>query len=82
MRYIEWRLICDRVRVVVMHKFCMGDPIGPRTGVASTEDSKVHFDLLVDTFSLTVGLWVVCSRKGEAIVEEFSKLFGKGEGKL
>ena len=32
---IEWGLVCDRVRVVVVGKFCIGDLIGPGTRVRS-----------------------------------------------
>ena len=79
---IEWRLVCDGVRVVVVAKFCMGDFISPGAGVGSTEDPKVGFNLLVDTFRFTIRLWVVGSGEGEVIVQEFSKLLGEGGGKL
>ena len=42
-----------------MGKFCMGDFIGPGTWVASIEDLKVRFYLLVNTFHFVIGLRVV-----------------------
>ena len=56
---IERRLVCDGVGVVVVHEFGMGDFIGPGTRVGATEDPKVCFNLLVDTFCLSIRLRVV-----------------------
>ena len=58
---IEQRLISDGVRVVVLHEFSMGDLVSPGTWVASTEDLKVHFNLLVYMFCFTVRLGMVGS---------------------
>ena len=60
-----------------MGKLCMGDFIGPGTQVGSTEDLKVHFNLLVDMFCFTIGLGVISGGEGEVVVEEFSRLFGE-----
>ena len=79
---IEQRLTCDRMRVVVVGKFHIGDLISPGTRVGPAEDPKIHFNLLVNVFHFTVGLWIVGSGKGEVIVEEFAKLLGKGGGEL
>ena len=74
---IEWRLVCDRVRVVVVGELCMGDSIGSGTWVGPTEDPKVHFYLLVNIFRLTIRLGVVGSGEGEIIVEEFAEFLGE-----
>ena len=42
------------MRVVIMSEFGVGDVIGPRSRVVSTEDPKVHFDFLVYLFSFSV----------------------------
>ena len=65
-----------------MNEFCMGDLISPRTWVGPTEDLKIRFNLLVDTFHFTIGLGVIGDREGEVIIQEFPKLLGKGGGKL
>ena len=65
-----------------MDKLCMRDFVGPGTGVGSVEDPKLCFNLLVDVFCFAIRLWMVCDGKGEVIVEEFAKFFGKGRGEL
>ena len=67
---------------MVVGKLCMGDFISLGTWVGPAEDPKVCFNLLVDVFCLTVGLRVVGGGKGEVVVQEFSKLLGKGRGEL
>ena len=67
---------------MVVGEFCMRDFIGPGMRVASTEDPKVSFNLLVDMFCLTVRLRVVDAGKGGIIIKEFAELFDKGGGKL
>ena len=79
---IEWRLVCDGVRAVIVGEFCMRDLVSPGTRVGSTEDLKVHVNLLVDTFSLAIRLGVIDSREGEIIIEELAKFFGKDGGEL
>ena len=79
---IEQGLVCDRVRAVIVGKFCVGDLIGPGSWIRSAEDPQVSFNLLIDTFSFTIKLWVVDGGKGEVIVQELAKLFRKGRGKL
>ena len=79
---IEQRFIGDGVRAVIVDEFSMGDFISSRTWVASTEDLKVCFNLLVNTFHFTIRLGVVDSREGDVVVEEFAKFFDKSGGKL
>ena len=61
-----------------MGEFSVRDVVGPRSRVVSTEDPKVGFDLLVYSFSFSVGLRMIGSRKGKVIFQEFSKFMGKG----
>ena len=75
---IERRLTGDRVEAVVVCEFSVGDLISPGTRVGLTEDSKVHFNLLVDTFCFTVGLRVVGGGEREVVIEKLSELLGKG----
>ena len=75
---IEQGLICDGVRAVIVGEFSMRDFVCPRTRVGSTEDLKVHFNLLVDTFCFAIRLWVVDSGEREVVVEELAELLGRG----
>ena len=67
---------------MIVDKFSMGDFISPGTWVTSAEDSEVCFNLLVNIFCLTIGLWVICGGEGGVVIEEFAKLLGEGRGKL
>ena len=68
--------------MVVVGELRVGDLIGPGTRVRSAEDPEVHFDLLVNMLGFAIGLGVVCGGKGEVIVKEFAKFFGKDGGEL
>ena len=61
---VEWRLIGDGVRAVIVGKFGMGDAIGPRSRVIPTEDPEVSFNFLVYPFGFTIGLGVVGGGEG------------------
>ena len=50
-----------------MSKFCMGDVIGPRSGIISAEDPKVSFNFLVYLFGFSVRLGVVDGGEGKVI---------------
>ena len=67
---------------MIVGKLHVGDLVGPGTWVGPIEDLKVCFYLLVNTFSLAIRLGAVSGGKGEVIVQEFSKFFGKGGGEL
>ena len=67
---------------VIVGELHMGDFVSPETGVASTEDPEVCFNFLVDPFSFTVRLEVICSREGEDIIKEFSKFLDEDRGEL
>ena len=51
---VEWGLVGDGVRVVIVGEFGMGDVISPRPGIVSTEDSKVSFDFLAYLFGFPI----------------------------
>ena len=61
---VKQGLISDRVRVVIMDKFGVGDVVCPRSGVIPTEDPKVRFDFLVYLFSFSIRLGVVGGGEG------------------
>ena len=65
-----------------MDEFCMQDFVCPGARAGPTEDLKVCFNLLVDTFHFSVGLGMIGSGQGEVIIEEFSELLGNGGGEL
>ena len=79
---IEWRLIGDGVRAVIVCKFSIGDLVSPGTRVASTEDPKVCFNLLVNVFSFTIRLRVIHGQEGEVVVKESPQFLDKGGCKL
>ena len=51
-----------------MHKFGMGDIFSPGSRVISTEDSKVGFDFLINSFCFAIGLRVIGGGEGEVVV--------------
>ena len=57
-------LVGDGVRAVIVGELSVGDVIGPRSGVVSTEDPKVSFDFLVYLFGFSIRLGMVGGRKG------------------
>ena len=79
---IEWGLIHDRVRVVVVGEFSMGDFISSGTWVVTTGDLKVCFHLLVDMFSFAIRLGVIGNGERQVVVEEFPEFLGKDGGEL
>jgi len=79
---VEGGLAGDRMRVVIMDEFSMGDLFGPWRRVGTTEDAEISFHFLVDTFNFSVGLRMVGSGKGEIIVENSSKFSSECGGEL
>ena len=61
---VEWRLIGDGMRSVIVSEFSVGDVISPRSGVISTEDPKVHFNFLVYPFGFPIELRVIGDGEG------------------
>ena len=62
---------------VVMSKFGKSYRVSPRGGVISAEDSKVSFNLLIDSFGFSVGLGMVRGGQGEVVVQKFSKFLSE-----
>ena len=60
---VEQRLVDDRMRVVIVGEFNMRDFASPGTQIASIEDSKVYFNLLVDMFCFSVRLGMIGGRE-------------------
>ena len=79
---VEQRLIGDGMGVVIVNKFGVGDVIGPRSGVVSTENLEVRFDFLVYLFSFSIGLGVVGCGKGQVVFQELPKFSSEGGSKL
>ena len=46
--------------------------LSPRGGIGATEDPKVSFHLLVNTFCVSIWLRVISSGEGEFVAETFS----------
>src|ERR1700722_676796 len=55
-------LVRCRVHRVIVHKFCDGQPFLPIILEVVTINLEVYFDVLVDTFRLTISLWMVSGR--------------------
>ena len=65
-----------------MSEFCMGDVIGPGSGIIPTEDPKVSFDFLVYPFGFSVRLGVVGGGERQVIFQEFSEFMSEGGSEL
>ena len=65
-----------------MGEFSMRDFVSPGTWIASAEDPKVGFNLLIDMFCLTVRLGMIGGGEREVVIEKSAKFFGKDRGKL
>ena len=78
----EWQLVGDRMGVVIMHEFCKGNMLCPGGQVRATEDPKVGFDFLVNSFSFSISPWVVCSGESEFVAKKISEFFSECRSKL
>ena len=58
------------MRAVIVGEFCEGNVLCPGGGIGATEDLKVSFHLLVNTFSFSISLRVICGGEGEFIAIE------------
>ena len=67
---------------MIVSELCVGDVVGPRSGVISTEDLKERLDFLVYLFSFSVRLGVIGGGKGKVVFQEFSQFSSKGGGEL
>ena len=79
---IERGCITCIVFSLVMNEFCHGEVVGPFSWFVAAIDPKVCFKLLVESFSLSVCLWVVGSQQGDLVVEDLSKGFCEFGGEL
>ena len=61
---VEWRLVGDRIRAVIVCKFGMGDSFRPRCRIIAAEDLEIGFYLLVYSLSFAIGLRMIGSGKG------------------
>lgn len=68
----EQQFSSDRVRVMIVCEFCMGDDFRPRGGVCTTEDMEICFNLLVNVFSFSIGSRVVGCGEGKIISKGYS----------
>ncbi len=59
--YREGTLACCAVNPIVVGKFSQWEPVAPVGLLVVNEDLEILLDFLVDSFSLSVGLWVECS---------------------
>ena len=57
-------MVGDRMGVVIVSKFGVGNVISPGSGVVSAEDPKVCFDFLVYSFGFPIRLGVIGGGEG------------------
>jgi len=58
---------------VVVDKFCEGEVFDPCFGVGLAIDSQIRFQFLIETFGLSISLWMVGSRGCDGVIKELSK---------
>ena len=75
---IEWQLVDDRVGVVVVSEFHMGNFVSPGGRIRFIEDSQIDFYFLVDLFGFSIRLRVVGGGEREIVVEELPEFFDEG----
>ena len=71
-------MVGDKVEVVVVCEFHMGNFVSPGGRVRSTKDPQIGFYFLVDSFHFSIRLRVVGGGEGKIIVEGLPEFFGKG----
>ena len=62
----------------VMLEFSSGKEFQPASGVVGAKDPKIGFDLLIGSFSLSIGLWTVGSGEFDIVFEELSEFSSQG----
>ena len=65
-----------------MSEFCHGKKAGLLFRFIRGEQAEVSFQFLVYSFRFSVSLGVICSGKGDVILEEAGKFSGEGGSKL
>ena len=78
----EWRLLGGAMRGKVVVELGGRKELGPQGWIVGTKDLKICFEFLIGSFSLPIGLGVVCSGGLYVIFEKASKFLSEGEGKL
>ena len=63
-------------------EFCQGKELYPFSRVVGAKDVEISFELLIGSFSLSIGLRVVGSGEANIIFEEMSKFLSEGRSKL
>ena len=56
--------------------------LGPLVWVVCAEDTEVGFNFLIGSFSLSISLGVIGSKKADVVFEDSSKFSGKGGSEL
>ena len=56
--------------------------LGPLVWIVCAEDTEVGFNFLIGSFSLSVSLGVIGSRKADIVFEDSSEFSGEGGSKL
>ena len=57
---VEWGFPGGGVWVVIVDEFCHGNVIYPGLRVGTTEDTEIGLNLLVESLSFSISLWVIC----------------------
>ena len=65
-----------------MLEFCEHKEFGPLVGITGAEDTKVGFDFLIGSLSLSISLRAVCSGESNIVFEDSGKFLGKRRGEL
>ena len=65
-------MVGDRVGVVIVGEFSKGNMLCPGSRIGATEDPKIGFYFLVNSFSFSVSLRVVGSGEGKLVAKKFS----------
>ncbi len=72
-QYHERTLLRGAVDAIVVHELSEREPVAPICLSMVDKDSEVLLDLLIHSFSLSVGLWMECRRGIRRDVEHLVK---------
>ena len=78
----EWGAFYCRVGVGVISKFCKWEKGNPVRLMHIADSSKELLQLLVEMFSLTISLWVICSTEVLVDIKEVAEGMSKVGCKL
>jgi hypothetical protein len=71
----EWGGILGIMFSVVMDKFRDGEVFSPFFWVIAAVDTKISFQFLVQSFSLTISLGVISGRWGNSVIQSLASSF-------